>query len=102
MSAETVRAINLADRIGLPQAGLFTSVSEVVLDVRARLDGHRLDNETIDQLRAVVDVALNVSDSNYRRLEESLRKSGWIAGADEVQVLRNALVGLHADGDDEW
>jgi hypothetical protein len=50
----------------------------------------------------VVDKALNVSDSNYRRLEDSLRKSGWIAGADEVQVLRKVLAAIHTDRDEAW
>ena len=61
----------------------------------------RLAREVL-KAEAVVDKALNVSDSNYRRLEDSLRKSGWIAGADEVQVLRKVLAAIHTDRDEAW
>lgn len=35
---ENVEAVNLADRLGLPQPGLFITVDEVVANVRAKLD----------------------------------------------------------------
>jgi hypothetical protein len=38
ISEEAAQAVNLADRLGLPQPGLFTSVDEVILDIRSQLD----------------------------------------------------------------
>ncbi len=40
---------------------------------------------------AVVDAAVDVGDSNFRRLEEQLRKSGWPSYALKVQKLRIKL-----------
>ena len=88
-------------------------VAEEHFDIGLRLFDAEADWEALHEVNirlarevlkaeVVVDKALNVSDSNYRRLEDSLRKSGWIAGADEVQVLRKALAAIHTDRDEAW
>ncbi len=38
-----------------------------------------------------IEAAQQVGDSNFRRLEESLRKSGWGEYATKVQVFRKLL-----------
>jgi len=61
------------------------AVIESLVGQRFRLETER------DALVAVVGAAVVVSDSNFRRLESSLRKSGWVEQADKVQAFRKVL-----------
>jgi hypothetical protein len=48
---------------------------------------------------AVVDAAQEIGDSNFRRLENSLRKGGWYEPADRIQEFRKALAALNEPED---
>jgi hypothetical protein len=47
-----------------------------------------------DRFRAVVESAQAVGDSNFRKLEEALRKGSWGGAADRVQEFRKILAAL--------
>ena len=45
----------------------------------------------LDRAEAVVEAAEAIGDSNFRKLEETLRKGSWGAAADRVQEFRKRI-----------